>query len=483
MTRNLGLGTLGVLATLGLATTALANGRFPHAERLVEDPNDSNQLYLAGTYGIVATSDRGASWYMICEASFAQSAGYTGDPLLDITSDGSLIVGVQTSIALSTDRGCNWVPTLEETLVVDHALARSEPGRIVAAVNIATDGGARTELRESLDSGRSWEPIGQPLPVDLVYTIDVDPTDSERLYASGIVDQEGVLATSVDRGATWTVHPIPGTGPNSVPYISAIDPRDSNKIFVRLDSGLEVATRGDALLHSDDGGVTFREIHRSKAQLLGFALSPDASKVIIGYGEPGFGDPSAPGPFGVFESATDGFSFERVHGGRVNGLAWTKTGIYVSSAEAQDGYELAFSPVDDFREDGGCLVPLFHLREIKGPLACPASTSTAVCVAEWSNTCLRLGACSEVVPQPKVCVPFDPPGTISTDGGAEGSRDGASGGGGESDQGAARESGCHCTMGSRSEHEAAPMGLAYLLLASISVRSSSARTRPRSSRA
>ena len=53
--------------------------------------------------------------------------------------------------------------------------------------------------------------------------------------------------------------------------------------MVPIDGAL---TAHDALLYSGDGGATWTEVFRSRAKLFGFALSPDGSEVLIGYGDP-----------------------------------------------------------------------------------------------------------------------------------------------------------------------------------------------------
>ena len=140
-----------------LAPAARANGRFPRAERLIEHPSDPNQLVLGATYGLLVTRDRGANWHFVCEASFAHEPSYMGDPLLDYLGDGSLIVGVQSSMSVSSDQACDWIPTLREAdaFLVDHAVAKSNRSTIVAATTISTGGMMKSTLRESLDAGRT----------------------------------------------------------------------------------------------------------------------------------------------------------------------------------------------------------------------------------------------------------------------------------------------------------------------------------------
>src|SRR5262249_19848774 len=127
--------TLLTMACLLVASSAFANGRFPRAERLIEEPGDPNHLLLAGTYGILTTRDRGRTWYHVCEAAFSLRDGYVGDPLLDLTRSAGLLVGVQTTLNASPD-GCVWSPVLGggSVYVVDDAFARSEPSTVVALV-------------------------------------------------------------------------------------------------------------------------------------------------------------------------------------------------------------------------------------------------------------------------------------------------------------------------------------------------------------
>jgi hypothetical protein len=402
-----------------------ANGRFPRAERLVEAPNDANSLVLAATYGLVVTADRGATWHYVCEGSFAHMAIFGGDPLVDFAGDESLVVGAQISMSVSSDRGCNWLKTLGagDEFIVDHAVSKSSPSTIVAAVIVPTPDAVANTIRESHDSGRTWNNVGTQVPLTAMYTLDLDPLDPRHVYVSGISNDAGVLAVSTDLGSTWSVHPILDTGPDEVPFIAGIHPTDPNRIFVRTDSARQDGSEraGDALLYSGDGGISWQRLHRSQAKLLGFALSPDGSRVLLGYGDPAAGD--LPGPVGMFESSTSDFSFEHVYGGHVNCLTWTTTGLYVCSDETRDGFELGFSPSSEMGTDASCLVPLLHRGEVVGPLACDPSTTTgALCQNDWPSSCMRLGACgSDASPAPKTCVAFMPQGDAAVGGGGGGS--------------------------------------------------------------
>ncbi|HEX9297529.1 MAG TPA: hypothetical protein VF881_16920, partial [Polyangiaceae bacterium] len=374
------LGALWAAAVLSSTTAALGNGRFPRAERLIENPIDSHQLAIAGTYGILTTSDRGRNWYHICEASFSLQDAYLGDPLLDLTADQSFWVGVQTSLNVSHDHGCHWDPVWrgDSAFILDDtfAFARSEPSTVFALLANYEGGGIKYSLQASTDHGATWTALGGQLPADIVYTIDVDPGDGTHLYATALLDDVGRLLTSTDGGTTWTSQVIPNTNVSDAPYLAGLHPRDPDKIFVRTDAWVTIdgaLTANDALLYSPDGGQSWSELFRSRAKLYGFALSPDGSTVLIGYGDPREGAGQVvSGPFGVFKSSTDAFAFRRTFAGRVGCLAWTKTGVYVCGSQSFDGFELAFSPDADFDLDAGCLTPLLVLDQVRGPLACGA---------------------------------------------------------------------------------------------------------------
>jgi hypothetical protein len=200
---------------------------------------------------------------------------------------------------------------------------------------------------------------------------------------------------------TWGSHAIPNTDVSQAPYLAGLHPRDPGKIFVRTDSWVEIdgaLTARDALLYSGDGGQTWSELFRSNAKLYGFALSPDGATVLIGYGDPQEGAGQVvSGPFGLFKSATDQFSFEQLYSERVGCLAWTKTGVYLCGSQTFDGFELAFSPTP-LSVDAGCWTPLLALDQVRGPLACAAGTSGARCAASWELACATFGACDGGTP-------------------------------------------------------------------------------------
>jgi hypothetical protein len=394
-------------ACWAVASSARANGRFPRAERLIEDPRDPDHLTLAATYGLVVTRDRGVRWYYICEASFAGIDGYVGDPLFDFAADGTMLVDVQSSLNVSADEGCSWSPAFggSGAYVPDFTVSRND-GRILSLISANEDGGVAVRVGESTDQGKSFHLLGTALPTGIAFTIDVPPSQPDSIYVSARSKTNAPeLLRSTDRGNNWT-HIDLSIGADEVPYIAAIDPNDPDKIFLRTDVQTTidgVLTADDALYYTADGGMSWREEFRAPAQMLGFALSPDGGTVVLGYGDPVDADiPVDPTVLGVYRAATSDFAFTRLSTESTTCLSWTKTGIYVCTSPQDTGYALAFAEGSSLGPDGGGLTPLLYLNELQGPPPC-CGARAAACAASWPSTCATFGACDAGVSNDASC--------------------------------------------------------------------------------
>src|SRR5262245_29673039 len=156
-----------VALALGAASPALANGRFPEAQRLLEAPGNPNRLYLAATFGLLVTEDRGKNWFTICEEAFALKF-LEGDPLLEIMPDGSLLGGIYDTLNRSTDCGCSWKTTLaapDKEYVIDITVDRTT-NAVLALVANATTVPTRLGVFESTDLGQTWKKLSD-LPAEL----------------------------------------------------------------------------------------------------------------------------------------------------------------------------------------------------------------------------------------------------------------------------------------------------------------------------
>ena len=439
------LSAVALTASMALtAGTVLANGRFPRAQRLVEEPGHPERLTIAATYGLLVTGDRGKSWSYVCDAAFTFAPMFASDVVVGLTTNG-LLFGVQNAITLTRDRGCDFTRVFEpigQTNIDDFTIGPNERD-VLALVTTFESGKNTIRVQESQDGGLTWRVVGAPLPADLAYTIDVDAKNPQRIYVTGAkltadANEPGLFVTSLDRGATWTVGTIPGTNSDTSAWIAAIHPDDGNKVFVRTDSWKKSASSqelaGDALLYSADGGKTWTELIRAAgsdpevpgAKLLGFALSPDGSTVLVGYGDivdpVRVVDPDNKWK-GVYKSSSDGsYSFgagapaapARLLDVPSTCLAWTKEGIYGCFAPAGQSHYLAFTTDANFAP--ASLTTLMKANEVQGAPRCCNGRSVNACT--WSSDCQVLGACDAGAP---------PGGGTCEDAGGAG-RDGGTGG-------------------------------------------------------
>lgn len=354
------------LAVLSFATVASANGRFPLANHLVQDPSDADHIVLRTTYGIVQTSDHGKTWNWLCE----QVPGYSGtfDPAVDVSKTGRVLVGLFNNLTTSVDRGCTFVKVggiLEKQYVIDVAVV-SGTSYALTSTGLG-DAGFHVIVAESPD-GATWTQSGVDLPADFnSETLEIAPSRADRIYASGIVGvkpRTGVVEKTDDHGKTWERFTVDLNGAKA-PYLGAVDPNDPDKLYVRVDGDPDAAMPdklADRLLVSTDGAKTWKDIGGTKGDMFGFALSPDGKK--IAYGGP---------KDGLWVASTSDFAFKKTSAIQVQCLKWTADGLFACASEYPDGFTVGLS-----QDDGKTFAPLHHLSDV-APLACTYAT----CEETW----------------------------------------------------------------------------------------------------
>jgi MYXO-CTERM domain-containing protein len=385
-----------------LTQAAQANGRFPRAERLLEDSQDPNHLVLAATYGLLVSHDHGQSWFHVCEASFAQPGQQT-DPVVSLT-DGALLTSIFTSLTRSTDGGCDFQRKLGGTpaqAVPDFTI--DSAGAVLAVLVTTSNGATTNQLQESLDGGQHFHALGPALPdtLRLVATVDVAPSDPQRIYVSGLgLAGAGVLLRSDDRGESFTALPLATDAKSDeVPFIAAVEPNNPDGLYIRTDVWkydelAGGAAAADALLYSDDGGSHFSELLRQGGKLFGFALSPDGKEVLAGYGDPveGGGRVIDQNALGIYRAPAGTSSFEKAYDGPVSCLTWSAAGVYACTSQGQTGSALGLATPESMSlANEAPFTPLLSLLEVKGPLACQACASGAQCGQLWQATCTAWG--------------------------------------------------------------------------------------------
>ncbi len=388
------LAGLAGLAGLLVTESASANGRFPFASQLVVDPGDAKHLALRTTYGLLQSTDGGAKWTWVCEAS----VGYGGivDPPLAITKDGTLLAGLPDGLSVSHDRGCSFAfaaGELKGQLVVDVSAEKGDPSHAVALGSTLVGDNVHVVLGTSSDNGKTWTTLGTPIPdLFIAQTLDVAPSDPQRVYVSGTMggpmlpdggtgSPVAVLERSDDRGVTWQRLPIAEAN-GEVPYIGAIDPKTPDRLYVRVDRDIK-----DALLYTDDGGKTWKHAIDFVADMLGFALSPDGSQIAVGGTKDGLRIAKTSDMVFAPAAARPPALSSCLPSYMVRCLAWANEGLYVCGSEYCDGFTVGL-----IEADGKLAKQLYHLVELE-QLSCPKGTPTAtMCPEFWPGTQDLLGA-------------------------------------------------------------------------------------------
>jgi hypothetical protein len=376
-------------------------------------------------------------------------------------ADGTVIAGIFDGMATSRTLGCDW--TLEGPLqgvnVVDLSVQKDNPARAVAiSSNGDGTGNFINRVWRTADSAASWVELGPQLSAEVLpFTIDTAPSDPRRIYVSGFEyyaeggpQRESVMLRSDDDGASFTRLPLGPIGFDLEPYIAAIHPADSGKVYVRLrDRSNPSRTMINRLIYSDDAGVSWRELFVGAADMLGFALSPDGSRVALGLGdsrELGGARPVDKAVFGIYAASTSDHVFTRTREGQVGCMSWTERGMYFCSAGVgvEDAFELGLSG-----DEGATVRKLMLLPGVEGPLACPAESQTArVCEAQgnWPNLCVTIGRCDfttgKVVNAPRGDECPQGPGPGPGAGGSSGTPDGGSGAPGAAPESLRIDDGC-----------------------------------------
>lgn len=381
-----------VAALLCLASTAaLANGRLPGATGLAINPSDDTELLLGLTYGLALSRDRGASWSWMCEQQIEGNGGDV-DPAMVMTGDGTLVVLSLTNggVLVSRDDGCSFeraMGPLQGQRGVDLTLDLSQPGRVLALMSTIVDIPDAGPLRfrnfvaHSFDHGRNWEVLAE-LPDDMwVETIEVAPSDPNRIYVSGTASAEplrGIVQRSDDGGVSWSRSTVELPRGSGSLFVSGIHPTDPDRVWFR------VPGRGDIygvlpcrLWLSMDGGTTFDSVGETKGGMFGFAVSPDGDRVAYG------------GPLdGLFLAPSDASATpSKLSNLRVQCLRWNSSGLFACASEPTDPYSLGYAA-----EPTQAFVPLWHRADTCRDACPPLSSLEKTCRQPWEELAPYIGA-------------------------------------------------------------------------------------------
>jgi photosystem II stability/assembly factor-like uncharacterized protein len=169
---------------------------------------------------------------------------------------GTILVGtIGQGVMMSADDGQSWTRAsvrqgMHSDCIVKALVA--DPGR-PDLVYAGTDAG----LYRSDDSGAMWRRLDTPMNGAMVWSLAIDPVDSNVVFAGTGTPSTPAIYRSTDDAKTWRrlaveiARDCPNVGiprPTGI----AIDPTDHRRVWV----GLEV----DGVRHSADGGETWTRI-------------------------------------------------------------------------------------------------------------------------------------------------------------------------------------------------------------------------------
>jgi hypothetical protein len=389
---------------LAFAARARANGRYPYAQQLEEQPGHAARLWLRTTYGILSSADSGGTWHWICE----DAVGYSGqeDPALGVFGDGTVMAGLAAGLSETHDEGCDWSFVGQSGdagpgahFIADVTVDPNDASKALVLVS-ASEGGSTylNQIWQTTDAGKSFTQVGADLDANAeLFTLDTAPSDARRVYVSAVfrggANGQGGLLRSEDAGKSWQRLDIPGTSLLAVPYIAAVSRTDPGAVYVRANG--ESNGVADTLYYSDgagaapEAGATWRVLIQKRAELFGFALSPDGATVLAGFGKPdSTGVAYDASALGIWSAGTSAQSFTKIFDGPISCLEWTSRGVYACANQDQS-FELGLST-----NQGKTFQRLLALDGVLGPLECPASSSAGMaCAGAWANVCKLIGRC------------------------------------------------------------------------------------------
>jgi hypothetical protein len=359
--------TLGA-TLLAWPSSAHANGRFPESNAVFFAPNEPDTVLLRTTFGLISSRDRGKTWDWVCE----RAVGLAGveDPMYSVTPDGTMIASTFSGLSVSHDKACNWAyvgGALDSLVFVDLASRPSTPGHVVALSSSyggQDDAGFifyKSTLFETTDEGKTFGALAATISPELLSeTVDVTPSDPDRMYVSAVRDPgttaKAFLLTSTDHGKTFVENPLPLVQTEHAAFIAAVDPINADRLYVRTSNAVDMPSR---LLVSDDAGKTFRTIFTGQGALLGFALSSDGKKAYVG----GTKD-------GLYAASTTDFNFTQRSKVEIQCLKLADDGLWACSSE-KSGFVLGLT-----KDEGATFEAKLHFCDVRGPLTCPAGTTT-----------------------------------------------------------------------------------------------------------
>ncbi len=121
----------------------------------------------------------------------------------------------------------------------------------------------------SRDGAEHWEQL--VYPPEKVYGLALDPSNSQRLFATGVYEKVGKVYKSEDEGATWKevyVEPGPGTTITAL----VLHPANPRVLYAATDKGV--------VIKSTDGGEQWKNVYQADGAVTAIVLGAKTPKTV-----------------------------------------------------------------------------------------------------------------------------------------------------------------------------------------------------------
>jgi len=214
------------------------------------DPVNPMIIYISTPWGVFRSIDDGATWH---ESIRGMKKWYVQHIVIDNTNPAHLYAAAEDDVYRSRNRGDWWTPlrvgVKEVRTVMQH------PRNVLALFVGCEDEG----IRMTTNGGKTWTTAeGTQGHTFLTFAAS---KDGKRLYAAGW--KTGVWASS-NEGRTWAR--ISDALQIEEAYSLCVHPTDLMHLYL--------GSRGDGLLESLDGGVTWKKTALDGSQITHVAIYP-----------------------------------------------------------------------------------------------------------------------------------------------------------------------------------------------------------------
>ncbi|MCG8421099.1 MAG: hypothetical protein MJE77_24525 [Proteobacteria bacterium] len=250
-------------------------------------PVDSEVILLSTTFGLLISSDNGATFRWICE----EAVGYGGvfDPDYAIGADGTIFAGTPDALMISSD-GCAWNPAAGD--LAQHWVADIERGPD-GELWVATSTTARpNDVYLSDDNGQIFAAKNMRSETAFWRSVRVAASNPQRVYVTGYTQAQSTLDGGVggpeplfyrsdNGGESWMQIDLVGVefGPQPLFLLHGVDPTDPDVVFARSVGANGVI--GDFLYRSDNGGTSWAKVLETGTGIRAFVIRKSGD-IIVG---------------------------------------------------------------------------------------------------------------------------------------------------------------------------------------------------------